>query len=656
MSITKTIVIDANVKEAQKALEQVNEQLEIQDNVILQLEKDLLKYENQLEKTSKKDANRRIDLNKKIKETRQELALEKKGLSVLNKERKKANDTLKTAEENMADYSGVLGIVDNQLGGAISGLQGLSGSLGGATKGFKLMRVAIIGTGIGALVIAVTSLATAFKSSEEGQNKFAKIMTKIGVIVGNVTDIVADFGMGIFNAGKAMAKLLKGDFAGATAAFAEMTVNITEATDGIKNFGEETAKEIKQAGELADMRAKADKVERDLQVARAKSDRDRADLLEKAIDKENFTTQQRIEFLKEAGKLEEDITNKEIAAAQMRYDAKVLENSLSKSTKEDLDEEAQLKANLIQLETQRLTRQKEVTSQIIAAKTEETAAIKAKETELATLKKNIRDAEAVSEEDARALELQKIDEYYQELIDKAILAGIATDDLEAAKEAKRKEKQAEFDETDAERKQTKIDEAQAQADALQEIEDQKKAQQQATFDNAVALAGEETKLGKALLLAKQLLLAKEFILNAKAQIANAKKAVGEATVNAAEASTETTSSVAKAANTAPPPFNIPFILTAIATGASVLSAVKSAVSSTKSAAAQVGAGGGTSTAPATPITPAPSPPAFNVVGQGGASQLAEAIGGQAPTRAYVVSNDVTTAQGLERNIVEGATI
>jgi hypothetical protein len=656
MPITKTLVIDANVKNAQKALAEVNEQLEIQDNVILQLEKDLLKYENQLEKTSKKDANRRIDINKKIKETRQELALEKKGLSVLNKERKKANDTLKTAEENMADYSGVLGIVDGQLGGAISGLQGLTGSLGGATKGFKLMRVAIIGTGIGALVIAVTSLATAFTSSEEGQNKFAKIMTKIGVIVGNVTDIVADFGMGIFNAGKALAKLITGDFVGATVAFAEMTVNITEATDGIKNFGEETAKEIKQAGELADMRAKADKVERDLQVARAKSDRDRADLLEKAIDKENFTTQQRIEFLKEAGKLEEDITNKEIAAAKMRLDAKVLENSLSKSTKEDLDEEAQLKANLIQLETQRLTRQKEVTSQIIAAKTEETAAITAKETELATLKKNIRDAEAVEEADARALELQKIDEYYQELIDKAIAAGIATDDLEDAKEAKRKEKQAEFDETDAERKQVKIDEAQAQADALQEIEDQKKAQQQATFDNAVALAGEETKLGKALLLAKQLMLAKEFVINAKEQILAGKTAITKATVNAAEASTETTSSVAKAANTAPPPFNIPFILTAIATGASVLSAVKSAVSSTKNAATQAGAGGGGSVSTPTPITPSPAPPAFNVVGQGGASQLAEAIGGQAPTRAYVVSNDVTTAQGLERNIVEGATI
>jgi hypothetical protein len=340
----------------------------------------------------------------------------------------------------------------------------------------------------------------------------------------------------------------------------------------------------------------------------------------------------------------------------MRLDAKALENSLSKSTKEDLDEEAQLKANLIQLETQRLTRQKEVTSQIIAAKTEETAAITAKETELATLKKSIRDAEAVEEADARALELQKIDEYYQELIDKAILAGIATDDLEAAKEAKRKEKQTEFDETDAERKQVKIDEEQAQADKLQEIEDQKKAQQQATFDNAVALAGEETKLGKALLLAKQLLLAKEFVLNAKAQIANAKKAVGDAVVTGAESSTEVAGSVAKAANTAPPPFNIPFILTAIATGASVLGAVKQAISATKSAAAQVGGGGGGGTPTPAAITPASSPPAFNVVGQGETSQLAEAIGGQSPTRAYVVSNDVTTAQGLERNIVEGATI
>ena len=55
---------------------------------------------------------------------------------------------------------------------------------------------------------------------------------------------------------------------------------------------------------------------------------------------------------------------------------------------------------------------------------------------------------------------------------------------------------------------------------------------------------------------------------------------------------------------------------------------------------------------------APQPPAFNIVGSSGETQLADAIGGQTqrPSRAYVVSNDVTTAQEMERNIIEGASI
>ena len=52
------------------------------------------------------------------------------------------------------------------------------------------------------------------------------------------------------------------------------------------------------------------------------------------------------------------------------------------------------------------------------------------------------------------------------------------------------------------------------------------------------------------------------------------------------------------------------------------------------------------------------PPAFNVVGASDTNQLADAIGGQAqePVRAFVVSNDVTTAQSMDRNIVDGASI
>ena len=66
-----------------------------------------------------------------------------------------------------------------------------------------------------------------------------------------------------------------------------------------------------------------------------------------------------------------------------------------------------------------------------------------------------------------------------------------------------------------------------------------------------------------------------------------------------------------------------------------------------------GGGGGVST-PAMPSLP----PAFNIVGASDTSQLADAIGGQAqqPVKAYVVSNDVTSAQSMDRNIVESASI
>ena len=93
------------------------------------------------------------------------------------------------------------------------------------------------------------------------------------------------------------------------------------------------------------------------------------------------------------------------------------------------------------------------------------------------------------------------------------------------------------------------------------------------------------------------------------------------------------------------------IASTVAAGVKAIQQIRSAESGggVSAGAATVSAGGGG----------VPSaPPAFNVVGQGATSQLADAISNQTqqPVRAYVVSNDVTTAQGLERNIVDGASI
>ena len=65
-----------------------------------------------------------------------------------------------------------------------------------------------------------------------------------------------------------------------------------------------------------------------------------------------------------------------------------------------------------------------------------------------------------------------------------------------------------------------------------------------------------------------------------------------------------------------------------------------------------------STTASTVTSAAPRTPSFNVVGQGGTNQLAEAIGSQTqqPVKAFVVSSDVSTAQELDRNIIESASI
>jgi hypothetical protein len=54
---------------------------------------------------------------------------------------------------------------------------------------------------------------------------------------------------------------------------------------------------------------------------------------------------------------------------------------------------------------------------------------------------------------------------------------------------------------------------------------------------------------------------------------------------------------------------------------------------------------------------APTAPSFNVVGNAGVNQIQQTLGGeQKPIQAYVVSNNVTTAQSLDRNIINNATI
>ena len=94
------------------------------------------------------------------------------------------------------------------------------------------------------------------------------------------------------------------------------------------------------------------------------------------------------------------------------------------------------------------------------------------------------------------------------------------------------------------------------------------------------------------------------------------------------------------------------IAQAVVTGLSGFAAVKNILK------VQVPNSQGTPGVSSISTTPQVQTPRFNIVGQSGVNQLAESIGKQEsqPIKAYLTSNDVTTAQGLQRNIVLGATI
>jgi hypothetical protein len=517
---------------------------------------------------------------------------------------------VKQVETNMDELDGA---ADKATGGLVSGFNNAKKAIIGAIKSINTFGKAIKAAGIGLLIAGIAAVAAAFTSSEEGQNKFIKITKQIGVVVGNVTDIMTSFGNAILGVGKYLGAKFRGDTEGAEKAMNGVKESFKEATDAVKNFGEETKREIAIVSKLADATARGDKIQRQLIVDRAKADRERADLLEKAVDRENFTTEQRIGFLKEASTLEEEITNKEIALARIRLNVIQEENKLSGSTKEDLELEAQLKAELITLETARLTKQKEVTGQIIALNNEEKALKKADQDKAAADKQKElddeaaftlaqREALAISEEEKTALLVTKAQERYDALIEQAKKYDGDVLGLEEAKAAAIAEitKKSEDDTT-----------------AITETGEKFKADTILKFTAlGLGFATEGSNAAKALSIANALI----------------STYAGAADVLESEGTLVT---------------KIAGVATVLATGFAQIKAIKQTQIPVLSVGGISAGGGGQAPVPQIQA------PDFNVVGASPINQLASAIGEKQnePIQAFVVAEEVTTAQELARNRV-----
>lgn len=638
-------------------------------------------------------------------------------LKVTTKGAQKNVEDLNTdLKETQADLSGVENVADKATGGMISGFKGATSAIGGVIKGFKSMRMAIIATGIGALVLAIASIGAAFTQSEEGQNKFNKLMGVLGSITGNLLDILSNLGKSLISAfenpkqavkdfanlikdnivnrfeglmelipalGKAVSLLFKGEFseAGKVAANATAKVvlgveNVVEKTqDAIKatvDFTNELKEEAKIAAKIADDRAKANLIERKNIVERAKANRENADLRFKAEQRDKFAVEERIKFLEEASAIEEEITNKEIEAARLRFEAKKAENKLSKSTKEDKDEEAQLEARLIELETSKLRMQKRLQTSLTTFRNEEKAAAK-----------------------QRKAEAQAVIDSNKKIADEAIVAEnkrIATiEALQNAadiKEAERQDKQynllQELQNTAQEQELFKLSqqydakfelamgnaelekalEEQQQIDSL-EIEDRYNQQRlESTTIANQKLSDESDKLAQAKIDNQQAILsATSSALGSIGQIADAfskgdeQRAKKAFNINKGLGIAQATISTAQGIMNA---YTNPIdVASGIAVAKSIAIGLAGAAQIATIATTKFKPSGGGTTPTTTPPTggnTSPSqPPSFNVVGQSGFNQVAGALGSQPPIQAFVVAGAVTNAQQLQNNTINQAT-
>ena len=394
--------------------------------------------------------------------------------------------------------------------------------------------------------------------------------------------------------------------------------------------------------DLSDQLAKADKIDRKLIVDRQKANEKVALLRTKAYDTEKYNNQERIAFLEEAMRIEDSVTNREIEAAKIRFEAKKAENDMTTLvTKENADEQAKLEAKLNELEAKKLNRQREVANQRQMILRKEQA------------EKDKIEADAVKKEQDRLGEIEDIRDEYTELekekqaetqLQKVELeeanAILDLERLNASEEAKQQVIDYYYSLKDDARK--------ADAEKLKETQDKQAEDEeklrQARMQGQLALVGATgAAIGQLGALFEEGTAASK-----TAAIAEIAIGTGIGFINGLDIAQKSAKGTGPAAAFAFPIFyatQIAAVLGAVGKAKNIIKTVKGG-----------GGGGGSSSGPRG--ASAPAAPSFNVVGASPENQLADTIAGkeEKPLKAFVVSNEITNAQSLERNIIEGSSI
>lgn len=289
-------------------------------------------------------------------------------------------DGLSESLKEAGQSSSQLTVLDKITGGAVSGFKNAAAGVKTFITGLKLTRAAIIATGIGALVVGVTSLVAAFTSTRRGARQLQVIMAGLGAVVERVTahfQAAGGFIVDLFS---------KGPTEAAKAYRAEVDKLPGSMTDAIR-----ATMELQKAEQaLLDTR-------RELTVADAQGRQEIARLRLIARDR-NRDTEERIDAAKRAMAIELDLVKQREDAAAEELRIAQERAKMSDTSDEDLQRLADLEANLINIRTQSFMTQRRLQEEVQSVEREATAERKAQE----AARTKSREAEAKAAADAAA--------------------------------------------------------------------------------------------------------------------------------------------------------------------------------------------------------------------------------------------------------------
>lgn len=179
-----------------------------------------------------------------------------------------------------------LGGVKNYVAGVNQNLIKIAKTTTGLTRVVKLLGTAMLGLGIGTLLVALASLVSWFTKTQKGVETANKIMGALGATIDILIDRAGKLGSALVNL---------------------FTGNFKQAGEDVKGvfsgIGKEIADETKQAWKLAEVLNEIDKKEVMLSMSRA-ANRAEIEKLKKAADDQTLSTQERTKAAEKAYELE----------------------------------------------------------------------------------------------------------------------------------------------------------------------------------------------------------------------------------------------------------------------------------------------------------------------------------------------------------------